>query len=396
MKRLQFILKAMKRLDEQEKPIDVISVVEEIGLHNLENIGGISYITDIACSVPTAENFSYYQNIVKEYYKKRKALMVANRIQNETYDQDFSTVLKEGIHDLMNLEDDQDDDGLGEISSSLVDLYEDSGKDHGEITGIPSGFWSLDRLTGGFQKSDLIVVGARPSVGKTAFALNIALQTAKHDISIIFSMEMSKMQLLKRASSVMGNISSMKMRNPRRNFLDEDRKKFSHAMGMLSKARLHIFDKSGMDMFYIWSKMRKLRREYGNEKSILVVIDYLQLITGDQKHRGNRQMEISEISRMLKTMARELNIVVIALSQLSRGVETREDKRPMLSDLRESGQIEQDADVIAFLYRDDYYHMQTKEQNIVEIILAKQRNGPIGTIKLSFEKEYGKFLDLVL
>ncbi|MBS4178130.1 replicative DNA helicase [Lederbergia citrea] len=396
MKRLQFILKAMKRLDEQGKPIDVISVVEEIGLHNLENIGGISYLTDIACSVPTAENFSYYQNVVKEYDQKRKALMVASRIQNDAYDRDISNVLKESIHDLMNLEDDQDDDGIGEISSSLVDLYEDSGKDHGEITGIPSGFWSLDRLTGGFQKSDLIVVGARPSVGKTAFALNIALDAAKHDIVIIFSLEMSKMQLLKRASSVMGNINSIKMRNPRRNFLDEDWKKFSHAMGMLSKARLHIFDKSGMDMFYIWAKMRKLRREYGNEKSMLVVIDYLQLITGDQKHRGNRQMEISEISRMLKTMARELNIVVIALSQLSRDVESRQDKRPMLSDLRESGQIEQDADVIAFLYRDDYYHKETKEQNIVEIILAKQRNGPIGTIKLSYEKEYGKFLDLVL
>jgi replicative DNA helicase len=185
------------------------------------------------------------------------------------------------------------------------------------------------------------------------------------------------------------------MRNPKRFFLDEDWSKLTKAYGRLSNACLHIYDKAGMDINFIWSEVRKKRREHGEGKRILVVIDYLQLIAGDPKLRHNRQAEISEISRSLKHMARELKVVVIALSQLSRGVESREDKRPMLSDLRESGQIEQDADVIAFLYRDDYYHKNTEAKDKIEVILAKQRNGPIGTVLLDFNKEYGKFADLV-
>ncbi len=181
---------------------------------------------------------------------------------------------------------------------------------------------------------------------------------------------------------------------PRKGFEEEDWRKFSRAMGELSIANLHIFDRAAMDIHYIWSKVRKVRREYGDQKRILVVIDYLQLIVGNPKKKENRQTEISEISRALKHMARELNVAVIALSQLSRGVESRADKRPVLSDLRESGQIEQDADLIAFLYRDDYYHKETKQKNIMEIILAKQRNGPIGSVKLRFLKEYGWFAEI--
>ncbi|MBU8878795.1 replicative DNA helicase [Bacillus sp. FJAT-29790] len=394
LKKLQRLFAAIKCLNEKGKPIDVISVVEEIVTQNLESIGGISYITKLAGSVPTTANFRFYQDTVKEYYQKRKAVEIAGRIRNDARFADIATTLREGIHDLMLIEDHLGDDDLGEIMSSLVDLYSDCGKDLGEITGIPSGFKKVDRLTGGFQESDLIVVGARPSVGKTAFALNIALNASKNDIALIFSLEMLKKQLLKRAASCNGRISSMKMRNPKRLFNEMDWEQFSDAMGNISKANLHIFDKAGMDMNYIWSKVRKVRREYGEQKRILVVIDYLQLIVGDPKHKSNRQAEISEISRGLKQMARELNVAVIALSQLSRGVESRQDKRPMLSDLRESGQIEQDADVIAFLYRDDYYHKQSEQKNIIEIILAKQRNGPIGTIELAFVKEYGRFADL--
>ncbi|EWG12921.1 replicative DNA helicase [Cytobacillus firmus DS1] len=239
----------------------------------------------------------------------------------------------------------------------------------------------------------MIIVGARPSVGKTAFALNMALNAAGQDAALIFSLEMSKKQLLKRMISCKGEISSIKMRNPKRYFGEGDWSQFSGVMGAFDDVKLHIFDQAGMDIGYIWSKVRKARRKYGEGKRMLVVIDYLQLIAGDSRHQ-NRQAEISEISRKLKTMARDLNVAVIALSQLSRGVESRQDKRPMLSDLRESGQIEQDADVIAFLYRDDYYYKESDRKDTIEIILTKQRNGPIGTVRLAFMKEIGKFGDL--
>ncbi|PLR95735.1 replicative DNA helicase [Bacillus sp. T33-2] len=393
--KLQRLLSTMKRLDEKGRPIDVISVVEEVGEQNLESIGGISYITELAGSVPTTANFKYYQDIVREYYQKRRAKEVAGRIMDEVARaEDIRKTISDGIHNLMEIEGANGDDELGDIKSCLVDLYNDCEKDSGEISGVPSGFKKLDRLTGGFQESDLIVIGARPSMGKTAFALNIALNASEHDVSVIFSLEMSKNQLVKRAAGFRGNIDSTKMRNPRRFFADEDWRHLYSAMGEISHHNLHIFDRPGMDVNYIWSKVRKMKREYAEGTRFLVVIDYLQLIVGDPRHKQNRQAEISEISRSLKHMARELNVVVIALSQLSRGVESRQDKRPMLSDLRESGQIEQDSDVIAFLYRDDYYDKEAESKNTIDIIVAKQRNGPVGTVELSFNKEYGKFADL--
>ncbi|MCP3740422.1 replicative DNA helicase [Rossellomorea sp. BNER] len=396
MEPLQNLLSVIMRLDEKGKPIDVISVLEEVGEQNIQSVGGISYITEFVGRVPTTENFHFYQNIVKEYHQKRNLIGIADKIIANAHEGDFAKTVNEGIHHLIEIEDGQTDEELGEIKNTLVEFYQDCEQDLGDIQGIPSGFTALDRLTGGFQESDFIVVGARPSVGKTAFALNIALNSSEHDIGLVFSLEMSKKQLLKRAASCIGNITSTKMRNPRKYFEEDDWSHLSFALGKVSKSNLHIFDKAGMDIHYIWSKLRKVRRMYGEKKRMLVVIDYLQLIIGDPKHKQNRQAEISEISRTLKTMARELNIVVIALSQLSRGVESRQDKRPLLSDLRESGQIEQDADVIAFLYRDDYYDQNSNQKNIIEIIMAKQRNGPIGTIQLAFRKEYGKFLDLDL
>lgn len=394
MSRLRVLLAAIQRLCKKGQPIDPVSVIEEVGLDNVESAGGISYVTDLAARVYTTANVRHYEKLIQEYNQKRQAVKVASRIQQGVQGEDISTVLKNGIQDLVTLEEGLVDEELGDIYSGLVNIYEESGKDQGQVTGISSGFKHWDRLTGGLQESELIVIGARPSMGKTAFALNLALTAARQDVVIIFSLEMAKNQLLKRAVGLAGNISSVKMRNPRRRFEETDWAKLTGAMGMLSEANLHIFDKPGMDIGYMWAKVRKLRREYGKEKRFLVIIDYLQLITGDAKHRSNRQAEISEISRMLKLLARECRVAVAALSQLSRGVESRQDKRPILPDLRESGQIEQDADVIAFLYREDYYRKDTDQPNIVELILAKQRNGPIGTIRLIFDKECGKFGDV--
>ncbi|RHW43471.1 replicative DNA helicase [Neobacillus notoginsengisoli] len=394
--RLRRLFAVLQRLHEKGKPIGIISVAEEAGIKELESLGGISYITDIAVSVPTTANFHFYQNTVKAYNQKRRTIEITGKIRDKALEEDIQDVLSDGINQLRQIEDMHGDEDAGEIQAGLVDLYIDCGKDLGEITGIPSGFQRLDKLTGGFQESDLVVIGARQSMGKTAFALNIALNAGKQDVTAVFSHEMSKKQLLKRAASCIGSISSVKMRNPKRYFDDEDWDNFSYAMGTLCKRNIRIFDNAGMDISYIWSKVRQLRKEIGEEKRLLVVVDYLQLIAGSPKHQQNRQAEISEISRLLKQMARETNAVVIALSQLSRGVESRQDKRPMLSDLRESGQIEQDADVIAFLYREEYYGKKQEEATslggqIIEVIVAKQRNGPIGTVELGFLMEVGRF-----
>ena len=392
---LRKIYMLMGQLAQKGKPIDVVSVAEEAGPDHFFEIGGGGYLPSLADSVPSTANFKHYQEIVKKYAHKRDTVLIANKIRKATQDGNLDGIIREGIQDLQKVEDGLSDENLGDIKEGLIDLYLDCEKDLGEISGIPSGFKELDGLTGGFQESDLVVIGARPSVGKTAFALNIALQAAQEDVSIIFSLEMSKKQLLKRAVGQMSYVSSVKLRNPNRLFDEKDWHGLQQALGIISKMGLHIYDQGGMDVPYIWSHVRKLRQHYGKEKRMLVIIDYLQLIMGDPRLKGNRQAEISEISRALKQMAKELNVVVIALSQLSRAVESRQDKRPMLSDLRDSGQIEQDSDVIAFLYRDDYYDRESKEKDRIEVILAKQRNGPIGTVKLAFLKEYGRFRDLV-
>lgn len=393
-RKLRNLYKAMKMLDARGKPIDIISVVEQIGVQNLDEIGGISYISDLAASVPTTANFHFYEETVFNYYQKRKTIEVANRILDEAIIGDIHETLRAGVTSLMAIENSQTVDEKGEVQEALVDLYLSHEQDSGQLMGIPTGIADLDKLIDGLKNSDFIVIGARPSVGKTAFALHLAIEAAQSDVSVIFSMEMPKSQLLIRAMSNLGGINSLKMRNPRRNFAEEDWQKYSMAIGKLSNTHFHIFDKAGMNMNYIWSKVRKLKRDYGKEKRMLVVIDYLQLILGDSKHHDNRYAEISQISRTLKQMARELDVVVIALSQLSRGVESRQEKRPMLSDLRESGQIEQDADIITFLYRDDYYQRDSEQKDKMEIIVAKHRNGPVGTVKVGFEKEYGRFRGL--
>ena len=281
------------------------------------------------------------------------------------------------------------------IKDVLIDVYDNIEQLHqhgGDVTGIPTGFRDLDKITSGFQRNDLIIIAARPSVGKTAFALNIAQNVAtKTDENVaIFSLEMGADQLVSRMLCAEGNIDAQRLRTGK--LESDDWGKLTMAMGSLSNAGIFIDDSPGIRVNKIRSKCRRLQQEHGLD---MVIIDYLQLIQGSTASaKENRQQEVSEISRSLKALARELSIPVIALSQLSRGVESRQDKRPMMSDLRESGSIEQDADIVGFLYRDDYYDKESDRQNIIEIIISKQRNGPVGTVDLAFVKEYNKFVDL--
>jgi len=284
--------------------------------------------------------------------------------------------------------------GFISIRDVLMDVFEQIEflyNHRGGVTGIPSGFPDLDRMTSGFQRSDLIIVAARPSVGKTAFALNIAQNVGvrARETVAIFSLEMSASQLVQRMVCAESNVDAGRLRTGR--LEGDDWEKLTMAIGALSEAEIYIDDTPGVTVADIRAKLRRLKKERGLG---LVVIDYLQLIQGRGKPGENRQQEVSEISRTLKQIARELEVPVIALSQLSRGVEQRQDKRPMLSDLRESGSIEQDADIVAFLYRDDYYDRETERKNIIEIIIAKQRNGPVGTVELVFLKNFNKFVSL--
>jgi replicative DNA helicase len=392
----------MRELDEKGKPIDPITIIERVGNAKVDKIGGVSYLSKLAESVPTTANFKYYESVVVEYYQRRKVYDIAREIMQKAPEQDPEKLIHEAIDQLTSLGDTKADEDNGSIKEDLVELYAEMEIDKGDITGIPTGFIEFDRMTSGLQRQDLIIVGARPSVGKTAFAINIGLNAADHnkrprgqlgDVVGIFSLEMSKKQLLKRMISNIGNIDASRMRNPRRYFEPEDWNKLNMAMGIISNMDLEIYDKPGVTVHEIYRQCRKLRRQYP-DRNILIIIDYLQLIVGNPKYKGNRTQEIGEISRTLKVMARDLDLTVIALSQLSRAVEQRQDKRPMMSDLRESGQIEQDADVIAFLYRDDYYDKESENKNIIEIIVAKQRNGPVGNVQLAFIKEYNKFVNL--
>lgn len=392
------IFSAIRELEEKGHPIEVQSVYNQLGAANVEAVGGISYLTELAISIPTTTSFTFYQGLIVEAYEKRRTHDIAVTMMQMNAELEPSEVRAAAIDELNKLDEngisDEDD---GHIKNVLVKVYDWMEQDHGEITGAPTGFTELDKMLSGLQRQDLVIIGARPSMGKTAFAINIcqnyATAATKGGPAGIFSLEMPDESLAKRMLSNQGNIDAQAMRNPMGNFGDADWRKTTMAMGSLGNAPLHLFDKSGVDVAYIRKKCRMLTRRYPGEH-IVVVIDYLQLIVGNPKHGGNRTAEIGEISRALKHIARELNITVIALSQLSRGVEQRQDKRPMMSDLRESGQIEQDADVIGFLYRDDYYDKESEAKNIIEIIIAKQRNGPVGTVNLAYVKEYNKFVNL--
>ena len=392
------IFEAMVELAEDQEPVDLITLTSRLrDKQQLEEVGGVGYLTELANAVPTAANVDYYAQIVEEKSILRRLIRTATQIVSEGYSaggESVNELLNDAEQRIMEIADQRSSNGFVPIRDVLMEVFERVETLYNQkdiITGIPSGFADLDRMTSGFQRSDLIIVAARPSVGKTAFALNIAQNVgvrAKETVAI-FSLEMSAAQLVQRIICAEANVDAGRLRNG--HLQNEDWEKLTMAIGTLSEAQIYIDDSPVLTVADIRAKCRRLKREKGLG---LVLIDYLQLIQGRGRPGESRQQEVSEISRMLKQMARELNVPVIALSQLSRGVEQRQDKRPMLSDLRESGSIEQDADIVAFLYRDDYYNKDSEKQNIIEIIIAKQRNGPVGTVELVFLKNYNKFVNL--
>ncbi len=393
----QKIFNVMLKLNDAGKAVDLVTVTEELNAAKLlEDTGGVSYLSELAGSVPTAANMEYYAKIVEEKSLLRRLIRTATTIAQDGYsrEDEVESLLGEAEKSILEVAQRKNAGAFHNIKDVLVRTYDNIEVMHnrkGDITGIATGFAELDKMTAGFQRNDLIIVGARPSVGKTAFALNIAQNVAvkTQENVAIFSLEMGAEQLVMRMLCAEGNIDAQRLRTG--SLTDDDWGKLTMAMGSLSNAGIFIDDTPGVRITEIRSKCRRLKQEHGLG---MILIDYLQLILGSGRSGENRQQEVSEISRSLKALARELQVPVIALSQLSRGVEQRQDKRPMMSDIRESGSIEQDADIVAFLYRDDYYDKESEDKNIIEIIIAKQRNGPVGTVQLAFVKEYNKFVNL--
>lgn len=393
----QRLLQVIVDLNEQGEPIDLVTLTSELSDRKLlDEVGGVSYLTELAESVPTAANVEYYSRIVEEKAILRRLIRTATEIATSGYSggDEVANVIDSAEKKILEISQRRIRQGFIPIREVLMETFERIESLHynkGKLTGVPSGYTDLDRMTSGFQKSDLIILAARPSMGKTAFSLNLAQNVAvRAGLPVaIFNLEMSAPQLVQRMLAAEGNIDAQAFRTGE--LAEEDWEKLTMAISSLSEAPIFIDDTPGISVFEIRSKLRRLQAEHSLG---MVLIDYLQLIEG--KGRDSRQQEISEISRSLKLLARELNVPVIALSQLSRAVEQRQDKRPMLSDLRESGSIEQDADIVSFLYRDDYYNEDSEKKNIIEVILAKHRNGPVGKVELLFLKNYNKFLSLDL
>ncbi len=393
----QKIFQTMLTLSDQGKAIDVVTIAEELSAKKeIEDVGGLAYISELANAVPTAANIVHYAKIVEEKALLRRLIRVATKIVEDGYagDDEVEVLLSEAEKSVLEVSKRKNAGDFKHVKDVLVETFDNIEQlvnRDGDITGIATGFTDLDRMTAGFQRNDLIIVAARPSVGKTAFALNVAQSIAvkERENVAIFSLEMGAEQLVMRMLCAEGNIDAQILRTGQ--LQDADWEKLMMAMGSLSNAGIFIDDTPGVRINEVRAKCRRLKQEHGLG---MILIDYLQLIQGSGRPGENRQQEVSEISRSLKGLARELQVPVIALSQLSRGVEQRQDKRPMMSDLRESGSIEQDADIVAFLYRDDYYDKESESKNMIEIIIAKQRNGPTGTVTLAFRKEYNKFLNV--
>lgn len=385
----------MMEMFEKDIPVDLVTVVDELRKRNmLEAVGGIDYIASLSSNVITTANVSYYAKLIKEKATLRRLIEASSEIMELSYEgDDVETVLDIAEQKIFDIAQGRNTTNFSPIKDVLMNTFykiEELYKNKGQLTGIPSGFPDLDLKTAGFQPSDFILVAARPSMGKTSFALNIAQNAALlTGLPVaIFSLEMSKEQLVNRLICSTANIDSQKLRTG--NLDEDDWMKLAAAMTPLSKASIYIDDTPGIGVMDIRAKCRRLKLEKGLG---LVMIDYLQLMQG-RGRAENRQQEISEISRSLKSLARELNVPVITLSQLSRAPESRSDHRPILSDLRESGAIEQDADIVMFLYRDDYYHKDSEKKNIAEVIIAKHRNGPTGTVELLWLAQYTKFVSL--
>ena len=391
------IYQAIINLYSKSEPIDIITLKDELeSMDKFEQVGGYEYLASLPDKVPTTANVQKYIKIVEEKAILRKLIKTANEIIELGYDtaedvEDIMDNAEKKIFDIMQSKNQKGytpiKDVLVESFTKLEELY--NRKQH--ITGVPTGFVELDYKTAGLHGSELILVAARPAMGKTAFALNIATNAALRGNApvAIFSLEMSKDQLVNRILCSEAMVDSNKVRTGK--LEEDDWVKLAGAIGPLSESEIYIDDTPGISVMEIRTKCRKLKME----KNIgLVVIDYLQLVQGSNKRQASREQEISEISRSLKILAKEINVPVIALSQLSRAVEQRPDHRPMLSDLRESGAIEQDADIVMFLYRDDYYNKESEKKDIAEVIIAKQRGGQTGTVELLWMGNYTKFVNL--
>ena len=386
-------------LNNEGKPIDFVTLQDR--LRSKEDVppevSGLDFLTNLIAAVPTSANIKYYAGIVAEKATLRRLIRTNEEIANTCYSgkESLDTILESTeskINEVVQKKNVKEFVPIRTVVMNAMDKIEKASKLHGTVTGIATGFIDLDYRTAGMQPSDLVLIAARPSMGKTAFVLNIAQHVAfKQNLPVaIFSLEMSKEQLVKRMLSMNSHVDSQKIRTG--NLEDEDWDRLVGSVRRIGNSHLVIDDTSGITATELRSKCRKLKIEQGLD---LVIIDYLQLMSGSGKRKGeNRQQEISEISRSLKVMARELNVPVIALSQLSRAVEQRPDKKPMLSDLRESGAIEQDADMVMFLYRDEYYNPDSEEKGVAEVIIAKQRSGPTGSVKLAWLANLTKFGNL--
>ena len=391
------LFEAMVELFNEGQPADLVTLQNRLKEKDVPpEVSSLEYVRDLVAAVPTSANVKYYAQIVKEKAVLRKLIKVTENIENECYlgKESLEVILEDTekkVFELLQNRGGGDYVPIKQVVINTLEKIELASKTKGNVTGIATGFVDLDYKMAGLQPSDLILVAARPSMGKTAFVLNIAQYVAFHSnlTAAIFSLEMSKEQLVNRMFSLESRVDAQVLRSG--NLADSDWEKLIEAAGVIGASNLIIDDTPGISISELRSKCRKYKLEHDLK---LVIIDYLQLMSGSGRSTDSRQQEISDISRSLKALARELNVPVIALSQLSRAVEQRPDHRPMLSDLRESGAIEQDANVVMFIYRDDYYNKDSENKNIAEIILAKQRNGPIGTVNLVWLPQYTKFANL--
>ncbi len=391
------MFESMVELFNEGKPVDLVTLQNRLKEKDVPpEVSSLEFVRDIITMVPTSANVRSYANIVREKAVLRKLIKVNEEIANTCYAgkeklEDILAMTEKSVFDLLQTRSGGDFVPIRQVALNVLEKIETASRNQGAVTGIPTGFIDLDYKTSGMQPSDFILIAARPSMGKTAFVLNLVDYVAvkKNMPCMIFSLEMSKEQLVNRMLSMESNVDSQKLRTG--SLTDSDCDAVVEGIGIIGGSKLIIDDTPGISITELRSKCRKMKLEYGLS---MIIIDYLQLMSGSGKSGDNRQQEISEISRSLKALAREMNAPVVALSQLSRACETRQDHRPMLSDLRESGAIEQDADVVMFLYRDDYYNKDTDKPNVAEVIIAKQRNGPIGTVELLWRPEYTKFVNM--
>ena len=388
---------AMVELNDEGKPVDLVTLQDRLREKDVPpEVSSLEFIRDLITAVPTSANIKYYANIVAEKSTLRKLIRLNEEIANTCYTgkESLEVILEDTekrVFELVQKRNTGEFVPIRQIVMNAMDKIEIASRNDGNVTGIATGFIDLDYRTAGMQPSDLILVAARPSMGKTAFVLNMAQYMAfnQNQTVAIFSLEMSKEQLVNRLFSMEARVDSQHLRTGK--LSDAEWEKLIESAGMIGRSNLIIDDTPGISISELRSKCRKYKLEHDLK---IIIIDYLQLMSGSGRGSDSRQQEISDISRSLKALARELNVPVVALSQLSRAVEQRPDHRPMLSDLRESGAIEQDADVVMFIYRDDYYNKDTDKKGIAEIIIAKQRNGPIGTVELVWMPDYTKFANI--